>query len=326
MATPPQGVGNSADLHTPVNATQGARDFPVDDDYQFDFDHVHGLSPAAFGSTLPDSPRLQSPGGTPVTVGQDADRLITELDRDRVIKLELFRAMCAAFDQAASGFAAGPGHALAEEFKQEYLRFWTAALKGESPSPLPRAAASKPAARTTTYASVASQPGGPTTYALKTQRVSKRATQRAKAPPAEDLRLLVRLEPKAETWDKNPYAIRQAIAEQSDIPLHRVPAATRTKTGWAIKPTDAPTRDLLLAKEASWSSTLGASKVDRHEVWHTYVVRNCPRLLRSLTGDSIDTLAAAKEEALAQTAQEPVDVHVARGTGASVENVTLVVS
>ncbi|CCE32882.1 uncharacterized protein CPUR_06748 [Claviceps purpurea 20.1] len=82
MATPPQGVGNSADLHTPVNATQGARDFLVDDGYQFDFDHIHGLTPAAFGSTLPDSPRLQSPGGTPVTVGQDADRLITELDLD----------------------------------------------------------------------------------------------------------------------------------------------------------------------------------------------------------------------------------------------------
>ncbi|KAG6299315.1 hypothetical protein E4U45_004574 [Claviceps purpurea] len=82
MATPPQGVGNSADLHTPVNATQGARDFLVDDGYQFDFDHIHGLTPAAFGSTLPDSPRLQSPGGTPVTVGQDADQLITELDLD----------------------------------------------------------------------------------------------------------------------------------------------------------------------------------------------------------------------------------------------------
>ncbi|KAG6249730.1 hypothetical protein E4U24_002003 [Claviceps purpurea] len=52
MATPPQGVGNSADLHTPVNATQGARDFLVDDGYQFDFDHIHGLTPAAFGTRL----------------------------------------------------------------------------------------------------------------------------------------------------------------------------------------------------------------------------------------------------------------------------------
>ncbi|KAG6119238.1 hypothetical protein E4U13_007907, partial [Claviceps humidiphila] len=185
MATPPQGAGNSDDLRMPVNATQGARDFLVDDDYQFDFsdflgprpsgstisdaaqqDSRNGFTPAAFGSTLPDSPHLQSPGGTPVTVGQDADRLITELDRDRdrAVKLELFRAMCAAFDQAAAGYAAGPGHILAQEFKQYYLRFWTAALKGESPTPLPRGAAHKPAAKAATYASVASQPEGPTTY------------------------------------------------------------------------------------------------------------------------------------------------------------------
>ncbi|KAG6059514.1 hypothetical protein E4U32_003957 [Claviceps aff. humidiphila group G2b] len=81
--------------------------------------------------------------------------------------------MCAAFDQAAAGCAAGPGHILAQEFKQYYLRFWTAALKGESPTPLPRGAASKAAAKTTTYASVASQLEGPTTYTLKTQESAR---------------------------------------------------------------------------------------------------------------------------------------------------------
>ncbi|KAG5936277.1 hypothetical protein E4U59_005105 [Claviceps monticola] len=310
MATPPQGAGNSADFSTPMNATQGARDFLVNDDYQFDFDDFPGprpsgstnsdaaqqdsrtgFTPTAFGSTLNDSPRLQPSGSTLVTVGQDADRLITELDRDRAVKLELFRAMCAAFDQVAAGYASGPGHTLAQDFKQQYMRLWTAALKGKSPSPPPsRAAAPKPAA-TTTYASVASQPGGPTSFTLKTQRSSKRAAQRTKAPPAEDLRLLVRLEPGAPTWDKEAYAIRRAVTDRSEIPLHRVPAATRTKTGWAIKPTDAPTR---------------------HEVWHTYVVRNCPKSLLSLTGESIDVLEAVKEEVLTQTAQQPVDVHVAQ--------------
>ncbi|KAG5949916.1 hypothetical protein E4U58_001859, partial [Claviceps cyperi] len=96
-------------------------------------------------------------GSPPVTVGQDADRLINELDRDRAVKLGLFRDMCAAFDQAAAGYASGPGHTLAQDFKRCYMGFWTAALKGESPSPPPsRAAAPKPAATPTTYASVAS--------------------------------------------------------------------------------------------------------------------------------------------------------------------------
>ncbi|KAG6174868.1 hypothetical protein E4U26_006739 [Claviceps purpurea] len=156
MATPPQGAGNSNDLRTPVNATQGARDFLVNDDYQFNFDDFIGprpsdttnsdaaqqdsraiSTPAASGNTLLDSPHFQFSGSTPVTVGQDADRLINELDRDRAVKLRLFRDMCAAFDQAASGYASGPGHTLAQEFKQSYMGFWTAVLKGESPSPLP---------------------------------------------------------------------------------------------------------------------------------------------------------------------------------------------
>ncbi|KAG6207139.1 hypothetical protein E4U50_003900 [Claviceps purpurea] len=75
---------------------------------------------------------------------------------------------------------------------------------------------------------------------------------------------------------------------------------------WAIKPTDAPTRDLLLAKE-----------VDRHEVWQTYVVRNCPMRLFSLTEESIDVLEAAKEEVLTQTAWQPVDKPIAELQDAS---------
>ncbi|KAG6086846.1 hypothetical protein E4U15_000408 [Claviceps sp. LM218 group G6] len=142
-ATPPQGAGNSDDLRTPVNAIQGAREFLVNDDYQFEFDDFLGPRPS--GSTNSDAAQQDSSTGftsaafgssplearrTPVTVGQDADRLITELDRDRAVKLELFRAMCAAFDQAAAGCAAGPGHILAQEFKQHYLRFWIPPRRG----------------------------------------------------------------------------------------------------------------------------------------------------------------------------------------------------
>ncbi|KAG6170835.1 hypothetical protein E4U11_001617 [Claviceps purpurea] len=318
MATPPQGAGNSNDLRTPVNATQGARDFLVNDDYQFNFDDFIGprpsdttnsdaaqqdsraiSTPAASGNTLLDSPHFQFSGSTPVTVGQDADRLINELTAT------------APSNSDCSATCARP--LTRQPLVMPPALAWAHPRPGvqeeASPLPLPprRAAAPKLAAKTTTYASVASQPEGPTTYSLKTQRPTKRATQRAKAPPAEDLRLMVRLEPDAPTWDKEAYAIRRAVADRSEIPLHRVLAATRTKMGWAIKPTDAPTRDLLLAKEASWTSTLGASKVDRHGVWHTYVVKNCPRRLFSLTEESIDVLEAAKEEVLTQTAWQPVD-------------------
>ncbi|KAG5953484.1 hypothetical protein E4U58_000369 [Claviceps cyperi] len=242
-------LGTSDDLRTPVNATQGAQDALVSDSYQFNFDDFLGLrspdlmhhdaaqhgsskspTPAAPVSTLPDSPHFQFSGSKPVAVDQDADRLTSELDRDRAVKMRLFRDMCAAFDQVAADYASGPGRTLAQEFKQFYMGFWTAALKVESPPSPSRAAAPKPAAKPTTYASVASREG-PTAYTLKTQCKTSRAAQRATAPPAEDLRLLVRLELKAPTWDTDAYAIRRAVANRSDIPFHRVPAATRTKTG-----------------------------------------------------------------------------------------------
>ncbi|KAG6127757.1 hypothetical protein E4U35_006714 [Claviceps purpurea] len=58
-------------------------------------------------------------------------------------------------------------------------------------------------------------------------------------------------------------------------------------------------------RPGGWRSIIGASKVDRHKVWHTYVVKNCPRRFFSLTGEPINALEAAKEEVLPQTTQQP---------------------
>ncbi|KAG6147749.1 hypothetical protein E4U28_006168 [Claviceps purpurea] len=53
--------------------------------------------------------------------------------------------------------------------------------------------------------------------------------------------------------------------------------------------------------ESSSLRSRRASKVDRQEVWHTsYVVRNCPRRLFSLTGQPIHVLEAATEEVMTQ--------------------------
>ncbi|KAG6147130.1 hypothetical protein E4U28_007607 [Claviceps purpurea] len=84
MATPPRGAGNSNDLRTPVNATRGARDFLVNDDYQFNFDDFLGPRPS--GSTNSDA-------------AQQHTRSV------------------------AAGYASGPGHILAQEFKQWYMIF-----------------------------------------------------------------------------------------------------------------------------------------------------------------------------------------------------------
>ncbi|KAG5935654.1 hypothetical protein E4U59_005443, partial [Claviceps monticola] len=52
---------HSTDLRTPVNATQGARDFLVDDDYQFEFDNFPGPRPS--GPTNSDAAQQDSRTG-----------------------------------------------------------------------------------------------------------------------------------------------------------------------------------------------------------------------------------------------------------------------
>ncbi|KAG6191781.1 hypothetical protein E4U27_004216 [Claviceps purpurea] len=117
MATPPQGAGNSNDLRTPVNATQGARDFLVNDDYQFNFDDFLGPRPS--GSTNSDAAQQHTRSHT--VDRRPRRQPAYRRARSRPRKLRLFRTM--RFDQVAAGYASGPGHILAQEFKQWYMRF-----------------------------------------------------------------------------------------------------------------------------------------------------------------------------------------------------------
>ncbi|KAG5944834.1 hypothetical protein E4U59_006771 [Claviceps monticola] len=41
-----------------------------------------------------------------------------DADRNRVANIQVYRAMCTAFDQEAPGFASGPGFTLANDFKE----------------------------------------------------------------------------------------------------------------------------------------------------------------------------------------------------------------
>ncbi|KAG6087157.1 hypothetical protein E4U31_004494 [Claviceps sp. LM219 group G6] len=97
MSTPPQETGNSNDI-------QGA---------------THQTNPDIFLGPRPQNFRPQrlgtscqkvyaftslDSGSTPVTVSQDADRLISEIyrDRDHVVQIDSFRAMCAVLPTAPS--------------------------------------------------------------------------------------------------------------------------------------------------------------------------------------------------------------------------------
>lgn len=78
------------------------------------------------------------------------------------------------------------------------------------------------------------------------------------------------------------YAIMTHIASKTGIELHRIPQVLRIDTGWAIRATDAPTRDLLVQRKAEWADDLGATAVEISQRWFTYVVHECPRRLSDM--------------------------------------------
>ncbi|KID81345.1 hypothetical protein MGU_11283 [Metarhizium guizhouense ARSEF 977] len=69
------------------------------------------------------------------------------------------------------------------------------------------------------------------------------------APPRVDLRVFIRLNEDSLSWDRESYAIRTYIAGRLGIELGRVPQASRTKSGWAVRTADLTTRDLLIQRQ-----------------------------------------------------------------------------
>jgi len=128
------------------------------------------------------------------------------------------------------------------------------------------------------------------------------------------------------SWDWESYAIRTHIAGRLGIELGRVPQASRTKTGWAVRIADLTTRDLLIQQQSDWIDELGAIKAEASQKWYTYIVDDCPRHLYDLQGQPVDQEAATLEEITSQTGLEPVSVRPTRSGSDQLPTKSLLVS
>ncbi|XP_044720134.1 endonuclease-reverse transcriptase domain-containing protein [Hirsutella rhossiliensis] len=205
--------------------------------------------------------------------------------------MTVFRAFCESFEQTAKHFTSGLEHSFAEQFSSSFLDFWRQALSDLNPAPAP------------TYSSVAaghpaSQPlGGHTPTAAEApqqqrprQPISRLQGRPSPAPPKEDLRVFVRLDAEAPARDHSSYAIRTHIAAKVGIDLHRVPAAFKVNSGWAIRTLDATIRDLIVQRQSEWSEDLTRPR------W------------RLLTNGTINYEAAVKDEIACQTGLTPISI------------------
>ncbi|KAL5371657.1 hypothetical protein DPSP01_014102 [Paraphaeosphaeria sporulosa] len=83
------------------------------------------------------------------------------------------------------------------------------------------------------------------------RRPQTQCAQRAhrSAPQAKDPRILLTVPAHERLAQSSPYAIRKAICEATGLSLSAIPNASKTQTGWAITPTDAHTRALLMEQD-----------------------------------------------------------------------------
>ncbi|KAJ3469734.1 hypothetical protein MRS44_003799 [Fusarium solani] len=231
-------------------------------------------------------------------------------DFSAIARVQVFATLCKAIDEATKQFTTGPAYHAAKEFSETFLEHWNNTLNGE---PSATVAEAQTRLKSNTYADFLRRPAhGAQRDPENTQprtRQPKQKQQCAPEVPTDDIRVFIPLDPDSPAWGNEPFAIRTFVAEHCNLTIGKIPQATRTKTGWAVRPVDVTTRDHILTKASTIGANLGADKVEPMVKWHTYVVQDCPTGFQSLGGERVDLIERIQEEVQAQTGLKPVKCH-----------------
>ncbi|KAK7177446.1 RNA-directed DNA polymerase from transposon x-element, partial [Paraphaeosphaeria sporulosa] len=149
------------------------------------------------------------------------------------------------------------------------------------------------------------------------RRPQTQCAQRAhrSAPQAKDPRILLTVPAHERLAQSSPYAIRKAICEATGLSLSAIPNASKTQTGWAITPTDAHTRALLMEQDTRerMIRSVEGSGAELPQRWVNYAVPGVPSSYRSLLGADVPiTQDIIEEEVTTQTGHIPVNCRPSR--------------
>jgi hypothetical protein len=141
-----------------------------------------------------------------------------------------------------------------------------------------------------------------------------------KPAPRKDLRVFLRmphLEPEVHL-----YAIREAVVKAAGISPTDLPDAARISSGYAVMARTEQVRDRLLEKAEEIKRKISCDAVEVHTRWHTYLVREVPKRMRSADGLPLLVAESIKTEVETQTRQKPVAVRMSRYSDPSDEKPT----
>jgi len=118
------------------------------------------------------------------------------------------------------------------------------------------------------------------------------------------------------------YAIREAVVRAAGISPTDLPDAFRINSGYAVVARTEQVRDRLVAKTAEIIRKISCDAVEVPTRWHTYLVREVPKRLRSADGLPLLVADTIKTEVETQTRQKPVSVRMSRYSDPSDERPT----
>jgi len=282
--------------------------------------------------------------------------IVFQLNQKQAEESQVYTAFASAIESQAARFAKSDSNiqkVAAQRLADALAVVFRSAIdpheREQAPSPTSPSPSSSTTTRSTASPSTASPPtarpptaslstsplrsdAGPKTYAATAANPSTRGAGLAQsidisAPKPspkpslrKDLRVFLRmphLEPEVHL-----YAIREAVVRAAGISPTDLPDAARINSGYAVMARTEQIRDRLVAKTPEIIRKLSCDAVELPTQWHTYVVREVPKRMRSSDGLPLLVAEAIKTEVETQTRQKPVSVRMSRYSDPSDEKPT----
>ncbi|OAA58354.1 transposase [Akanthomyces lecanii RCEF 1005] len=122
------------------------------------------------------------------------------------------------------------------------------------------------------------------------------------------------------------YSVKKHIVDTLQLKPTQILDARKIRTGWSVYPDTTETQQFMLSEQQKWLPALNATQADKQETWYTFIVEDCPRHLRSITGDHMALMDAAYDEIVTATGQAPVNFHIRNKDDNTTPNAVLIVS
>jgi len=291
-------------------------------------------------TTPPVSTTLPTATNDPAVSPNQLSSMVFKLDQRQAAESQVYTAVAAAIEAQLARFAKSdsePQRAAAQRLADALATVFQSAINPQEREQAPTPSSSTTPPPPTAYPPSTPPPTTPscndagrrsfaaTAAANRTpglvQNIDISASKPSPKPSSrKDLRVFLRmphLEPEVHL-----YAIREAVVRAAGISPTDLPDASRINSGYAVVARTEQVRDRLVAKTAEIIRKISCNAVDVPTRWHTYLVREVPKRLRSADGLPLLVSDTIKTEVETQTRQKPVSVRMSRYSDPSDERPT----